>query len=83
MDKVVLQVLLQGKILFTKRLKTKTQQKDQVFIEENKTINKRMNLTNKLILIKQMGVILLIKICKILMGYKINISQINQLEMIL
>ena len=82
MDKVVLQVLLQGKILFTKRLKTKTQQKDQVFIEENKTINKRMNLTNKLILIKQMGVILLIKICKILMGYKINISQINQLEMI-
>ena len=82
MDKVVLQVLLQGKILFTKRLKTKTQQKDQVFIEENKTINKRMNLTIKLILIKQMGVILLIKICKILMGYKINISQINQLEMI-
>ena len=82
MDKVVLQVLLQGKILFTKRLKTKTQQKDQLFIEENKTINKRMNLTNKLILIKQMGVILLIKICKILMGYKINISQINQLEMI-
>ena len=82
MDKVVLQVLLQGKILFTKRLKTKTQQKDQVFIEEFKTINKRMNLTNKLILIKQMGVILLIKICKILMGYKINISQINQLEMI-
>ena len=82
MDKVVLQVLLQGKILFTKRLKTKTQQKDQVFIEEYKTINKRMNLTNKLILIKQMGVILLIKICKILMGYKINISQINQLEMI-
>jgi hypothetical protein len=47
MDKVVLQVLLQGKILFTKRLKTKTQQKDQVFIEEYKTINKRMNLTNK------------------------------------
>ena len=82
MDKVVLQVLLQGKILFTKRLKTKTQQKDQVFIEEYKTINKRMNLTNKLILIKQMGVILLIKICKILMGYKINISQINQLQMI-
>ena len=82
MDKVVLQVLLQGKILFTKRLKTKTQQKGQVFIEEYKTINKRMNLTNKLILIKQMGVILLIKICKILMGYKINISQINQLEMI-
>ena len=82
MDKVVLQVLLQGKILFTKRLKTKTQQKYQVFIEEYKTINKRMNLTNKLILIKQMGVILLIKICKILMGYKINISQINQLEMI-
>ena len=82
MDKVVLQVLLQGKILFTKRLKTKTQQKDQVFIEEYKTITKRMNLTNKLILIKQMGVILLIKICKILMGYKINISQINQLEMI-
>ena len=42
------QVLLVGKILFTKRLnKTKTQLKDQVFIEEYKTINKRMNLTNK------------------------------------
>ena len=42
------QVLLVGKILFTKRLnKTKIQLKDQVFIEEFKTINKLSKITNK------------------------------------
>ena len=42
------QVLLVEKILFTKRLnKTKTQLKDQVFIEEFKTINKLSKISNK------------------------------------
>jgi hypothetical protein len=42
------QVSLVGKILFIKHLnKTKTQQKDQVFIEEFRTINKLMIKRNK------------------------------------